>query len=161
NSFDVGSGLDGPLSDLVGAIAYQPNEKLRFTYEVRAEEDLSRINSQEASVSLTLARIWGSLSYADIGAAPIYGRPDHEEQVWGDAGYKLGGAWSVFGGFRYDVPDDRFIDKYVGLLFECDCMNAKLIYSEYEGDESSNMDRTLKLSVEFRTLGKIGGSFGF
>ncbi len=161
NSFDVGSGLDGPVSDLVGAIALQPNEKWRFTYEARAEEDLSQINSQEASVSLTLNRIWGSLSYADIGAAPIYGRPDHEEQIWGDAGYKLADAWSLFGGFRFDVLDERFINKYAGLLFECDCMNAKLIYSEYTDDSDDDVDRSIKLSVEFRTLGKIGGGFGF
>ncbi|MBC8035844.1 MAG: LPS-assembly protein LptD [Rhizobiales bacterium] len=163
NSFDVGSGLDGPVSDLVGAIAFQPNERMRFTYEARAEENLSRINSQEASASLTLDRIWGSLSYADIGAAPRYGRPSNEEQVWGDAGYKLAGAWSLFGGLRYDVPDDRFINKYVGLLFECDCMNAKLIYSEFTDDDSggNKVDRSLKLSVDFRTIGKIGGGFGF
>jgi len=161
NSFDVGSGLDEPTSDLVGAIAYQPNEKLRFTYQARAEEDLSRINSQEASVSLTLARIWGSLNYADIGAAPIYGRPNQEEQVWGDAGYKLAEAWSLFGGLRYDVPENIFINKYVGVLFECDCMNAKLTYSEYTDDSDDDLDRSLKLSVEFRTIGKIGGGFGF
>lgn len=161
NSFDIGSGLDGTASDLVGAIAYQPNEKLRFTYQARVEEDLSRINTQEASASLTLARIWGSLSYADIGAAPIYGRPDHEEQIWGDAGYKLAESWSLFGGFRYDVPEDIFINKYVGILFECDCMNAKLTYSEFTDDSDDEVDRSLKLSVEFRTIGKIGGGFGF
>ncbi len=161
NSFDIGSGLDGTASDLVGAIAYQPNERLRFTYQARVEEDLSRINTQEASASLTLARIWGSLSYADIGGAPIYGRPDHEEQIWGDAGYKLADSWILFGGFRYDVPEDVFINKYVGILFECDCMNAKLTYSEYTDDSDDDVDRSLKLSVEFRTLGKIGGGFKF
>lgn len=163
NSFDAGSGLDGPASDLVGAVAFQPNEKMRFTYEARAEEDLSRINSQEASVSLTLDRIWGSLSYADIGAAPSYGRLTDEEQIWGNTGYKLAEAWSLFGGFRYDLRDDKFLDKYVGVLFDCDCMNAKLIYSEYEGEKSdgSRADRSINLSVEFRTIGRIGGGFGF
>lgn len=161
NSFDMGSGLDGTASDLVGAIAYQPNEKLRFTYQARVEEDLSRINVQEASASLTLARIWGSLSYADIGAAPVYGRPGHEEQIWGDAGFKLSDSWILFGGFRYDVPEDIFINKYVGILFECDCMNAKLTYSEFTDDSDDSVDRSLKLSVEFRTLGKIGGGFKF
>jgi LPS-assembly protein len=162
NSFDVGSGLDGPVSDLVGAIAIQPNENVRLTYEARAEEDLSRINSQEASVSLTLARIWGSLSYADIGVAPSYGRPLDEEQIWGDAGYKFNGAWSLFGGLRYDLASDVFTNKYVGVLFECDCMNARLTYSEDIDDykNGSDVDRHLKLSVEFRTIGKIGGGFG-
>jgi LPS-assembly protein len=162
NSFDVGSGLDGPVSDLVGAIAIQPNENMRLTYEARAEEDLSRINSQEASVSLTLDRIWGSLSYADIGAAPSYGRPLDEEQIWGDAGYKFNGAWSLFGGLRYDLASDVFQNKYVGVLFECDCMNARLTYSENIDDykNGSDVDRNLELSVEFRTIGKIGGGFG-
>jgi LPS-assembly protein len=161
NSFVAGSGLDGTASDLVGAFAYQPNEMLRFTYQARVEEDLSRVNAQEAAVSLTFDRISGSLSFADIGEAEAYGRPSDEEQVWGDASYRLGEAWSVFGGFRYDLRGDRFMDKAVGVLFECDCMRASLVFSEGVDEDASETgtDRRIKLTVEFRTLGAVAGGF--
>ena len=162
NSFTQGSGLDGPRSDLVGAVALQPNENWRFTYEVRSEEDLSAINSQEASIGLTLDRISGSLSYADILAAPEYGRPDRGQQIWGDASYALGEAWSVFSGFRYDLQSDSFREKTLGLQYSCDCMNAQLAYSETANEEIGGaVEQKISLSLEFRTIGSVGGGFGF
>lgn len=162
NSFTEGSGLDGPKSDLVGALALQPSEDFRLTYQVRAEEDLSAINSQEASIGLTLDRFAGSVSFADVVAAPDYGRPDDETQLWGDASYAFTDSWSVFGGFRYDLRTDDFRDKTVGLMYYCDCLRATLSYTERDGEEAlvDDVDRTIKLSVEFRTIGEIGGGFG-
>lgn len=161
NSFTAGSGLDGPSSDLVGAFALQPWENFRFTYQARAEENLSAINSQETSLSLTFDRIAGSLSYADIAAAPDYGRPDREQQLWGDASLQLSEAWSLFGGLRYDLQSSEFIDKTIGLSFDCDCMNAKLSYSESQTEDPDDpVNRTLKLTVEFRTLGSGSAGLG-
>ena len=160
NSFVAGSGLDGSKSDLVAAIAFQPNDTLRFTYQARIEEDLSQINVQEASVGLTFDRISGSLSYADIAAATAYGRASDEQQVWGDARFAFSDAWSLFGGFRYDIEDSVFIDKSIGVAFDCDCMNARLTYSEGR-DRDNRLDHSLKLSVELRTIGAVAGGFKF
>ncbi len=161
NSFSENSGLEGPSSDLVGAIAFQPWESLRFTYQTRVEEDLSDINAQEASLSLTFDRISGSLNYANIDAAPNFGRDEHEEQIWGDADYRFAEAWSVFGGLRYDLRSDVFMEKTIGLAFVCDCMSAKLSYNEsLTSNPDDKVDRSLKFSVEFRTLGEIGSGFG-
>lgn len=160
NSFVAGSGLDGSKSDLVAAIAFQPNDTLRFTYQARIEEDLSQINVQEASVGLTFDRISGSLSYADIAAATAYGRASDEQQVWGDARFAFSDGWSLFGGFRYDIEDSVFIDKSIGVAFDCDCMNARLTYSEGR-DRDNRLDHSLKLSVELRTIGAVAGGFKF
>ena len=43
NSFASDSGLDGPASDLVGALALQPWESFRFTYQARVEEDVTAV----------------------------------------------------------------------------------------------------------------------
>ncbi|MCA3575045.1 MAG: LPS-assembly protein LptD, partial [Aestuariivirga sp.] len=75
NSFVAGSGLDGTSSDLVGAIAVQLNEHATIGYQARVEEDLSRINVQEATLGLTFDQFSGSGSYADIAEAASYGRP--------------------------------------------------------------------------------------
>ncbi len=160
NSYVAGSGLDGTASDLVGALAFQLNERVSLGYQARFEEDLSRINVQETSVGLTLDRISGSLSYADIASAANYGRPDHEQQVWGDAKYKLGEAWSLFGNFRYDLEGNQFMNKTVGIAFECDCMNAHLSLSETLED-SGGTERKIELGVEMRTIGGVDGGFTF
>ena len=158
NSFAAGSGLDGTSSDLVGAVALQMNENVTFGYQARVEEDLSRINVQEASLGLTFDRISGSLSYADIAEAANYGRPADEEQVWGDSKYMLGEAWSLFGSFRYDIEDNHFMEKTIGVMFECDCMNAQLSYSQNREDEGGTEHR-VELGVELRTIGGVNGGF--
>lgn len=162
NSFAADTGLDGTASDLVGAVAVQPWENLRFTYETRVEEDFSDVNVQEASLSLTFDRIAGSLSYAGLNAEPAAGRLEYQEQIWGDASYRLGEAWSLFGGLRYDLQSDLFMDKTLGIGFECDCLTASLAYSESRTSNPDDpVDRSIVLSVEFRTLGKTSVSTGF
>ena len=160
NSFAAGSGLDGTSSDLVGALALQLNDSVTLGYQARVEEDLSRINVQEVSLGLTFDRISGSVSYADIAAAANYGRPTAEEQVWGDASVMLSDAWSLFGSFRYDIEDDHFMERTIGVGFNCDCMNAQLAYSQNRYDEG-DIEHKISLSVELRTIGGVQGGFGF
>jgi LPS-assembly protein len=158
NSFAVGSGLDGTSSDLVGAVALQLTDYLTLGYQARVEEDLSRINVQEATAGLTFDSFSGSLSYADIAAAANYGRPEHEQQVWGDAKYMLGEAWSVFGGFRYDIEGNHFMEQSIGVGYECDCMAAHLSYSQNREDDGGT-DHRIELGIELRTIGGVGGGF--
>jgi hypothetical protein len=59
------------------------------------------------------------------------------------------------------LADEKFRSKSVGIALDCDCMSAKLTYSETnEVDSDDETDRTLKLSVELRTIGRTGFSFG-
>lgn len=161
NSFDLGSGLDGSKSDLVGAIVFQPWDNLGLSYQARVEEDLSSINVQEAFANFTLDRFSGSLGYIYLDSEPNAGRDETIEQIESDASYRFTEAWSLFGGFRYDLADDEFRSKSVGIAFDCDCMSAKLTYSETNKvDNSEETDRALKLSVELRTIGQTGFSAG-
>ena len=161
NSFDFGSGLDGSKSDLVGAIVVQPWDDLGLSYQARVEEDLSSINVQEAFANLTLDRFSGSLGYIYLDSEPSAGREETIEQIESDASYRFTEAWSLFGGFKYDLHDEVFRTKAIGIAFDCDCMSAKLTYSETNKVEDSNgIDRALKLSVELRTIGQTGFSAG-
>lgn len=161
NSFDLGSGLDGSKSDLVGAIIFQPWDNLGLSYQARVEEDLSRINVQEAFANFTLDRFSTSLGYVYLDSEPSAGREETIEQIESDASFRFTEAWSLFGGVKYDLADDEFRSKYAGVAFDCDCMSAKLTYSETNTtDVDDETDRTLKLSVELRTIGRTGFSAG-
>ncbi len=160
NSFAAGSGLDGTSSDLVGALALQVNDNVMLGYQARVEEDLSRINVQEASLGLTFDSFSASLSYADVAAAANFGRPTAEEQVWGDGRYRFNEAWSLFGGFRFDIEDNSFMNKSIGVAFDCDCMKAQLTYSQ-DTNEKDEIDHRVELGVELRTIGAVNGAFGF
>jgi LPS-assembly protein len=163
NSFIEGSGLDGTSSDLVGAIALQVNEYATLGYQARVEEDLSRVNVQEATLGLTFDQFSGSLSYADISAAANYGRPDDARQIWADGTYHINEVWSIFGGARYDLEESRVMEQSIGAAFECDCMKAEIEYSMSRdddlGDGDDGTDHRLELGIELRTIGAITGGF--
>ena len=161
NSFAADSGLDGTKSDLVGALVFQPWDNLELSYQARVEEDLSAVNVQEAFANYALGRFTGSLGYINIGSAPTAGRINAVEQIQTDTSFRFTEAWSVFGGFAYDLNNDQFLSKTAGIAFDCDCMAAKLSYTETDSiDPGSSTDRTLKLSVELRTIGKTSVKAG-
>ncbi len=161
NSFDVGSGLDGGKSDLVGAITVQPVDWFNLSYQARMEEDFSAVNRQEGLISLDFERFSASVGYLNIGAEPYYGRIAAEEFIESEAKFQLTEGWSVFGGLRYDLKSDIFRSKTAGVEFDCDCMNFKLSYTETEPEDTTEIDRAVMLSLELRTLGKSSVAFGF
>ena len=165
NSFTTGSGLEGTSSNLVGAIAVQMTEGVTLGYQARVEEDLSRINTQEASLGLTLGDFTGSLSYADVKKAENYGRPHDGEQIWGSAQYNIDEVWSVFGGFRYDLEEALLMQDRVGVAYDIDCMRLEFAYAMSRDDEfgvnNDGREHRVELGVELRTIGAVNGEFSF
>ena len=162
NSFDLGSGLDGTKSDLVGAVTVQPWENLGVSYQARVEEDFSQINVQEAFANYSFNRLSGSLGYIYYDSALDATSMDAMERFQADGSYRFSEAWSLFGGFSYDLINDQFRSKRAGLAFDCDCMAASLTYTETNPvDPLASTDHTLKVSVELRTIGKTSLSAGF
>jgi LPS-assembly protein len=161
NSFVSGSGLEGSSSDLVGALTIQPWDELSLSYEIRAEEDLSQINRQEAQASLTFDRISGNLGYLFINAEPSYGRPVDEEWFEADTRVGLTEAWYLFGGLRYDIENKDVDYRTVGVEFDCDCMNFKFAYTGKDDDDLQVIDHRIMMSIDFATLGGTKVSAGF
>jgi len=154
NSYAEHSGLEGTRSDLVGAIALQPFDNLRFTYQARFDQDGSAIHTQELGLDARFWRLTTTLNYADIGAEPANGRLDDKEQVWGAAQYALGGGWSILGAARYDVERDALVRGQLGVGFECECFNFQAYYRhDNTSDRDVEEDHSVWLRIEFTTLG--------
>ncbi len=163
NSFDseVNSGLSGRKSDLVGAATWQPNSYFGVSYQLRVKEDLSQINTQEAYANFTLASLSGTLGYLELKEEPTAGREQRVQRVTSSLTYQFDEAWSVFGGASYDLENDKFVDKYAGVSFDCDCMNARLTYVESgAGTLAEPFERQLRFSIELRTIGATSISAG-
>lgn len=163
NSFEdeVNSGLSGEKSDLVGALTWSPNSNFELSYQVRLKQDLSRINTQEAYANFNLGKLTGNLGYLQLHEEPTAGREIPLELVTGSLSYALDEAWSIFGGASFDLENDKFISKYAGVSFDCDCMNAKLTYSESgAGSSADPVERKVQFSIELRTIGATSVSAG-
>jgi LPS-assembly protein len=161
NSFVTGSGLDGSKSDLVGALTFQPWDTLSLTYQVRAEENLSSVNRQEAFGSLTFDSFAINAAYLNIAAEPAYGRLLKEQ--WAEADLRIGltDGWYAFGGARYDIENSFFAKQTLGLEFDCDCMNFKIAYSSNKDSRIDNTDHRVMLSIDLATLGGTSVSTKF
>ncbi|MGE0005207.1 MAG: LPS-assembly protein LptD [Parvibaculaceae bacterium] len=153
NSFYEDSGLEGTSSDLVGAIAWQPWDSVRLSYQARFEEDFSDINVQEAALSLNFDRFSGSISYASLDADPHVDRDDNEEQVWGSFGWNFYGGWSLYGGVRYDLEESKLLRDTIGFGYNCDCFNFRIFYEEDHADEDEKVDRSVLFSIDLKSLG--------
>jgi LPS-assembly protein len=153
NSFVTGSGLDGSKSDLVAALTFQPWDELTLSYQVRAEEDLSAINRQEAFGSLTFDSFSINAGYLNIAAEPAYGRLVNEQWAEADARVALLQGWYLFGGARYDIENSYFARQTLGLEFDCDCMNFKMSYSAAKDGAAETRDHRVMFSLDLATLG--------
>ena len=161
NSFQHGSGLEGSSSDVIAALQVQPNKHLTGTYLARFDDESLEMNAQEIGLAATVDRLTAAVNYSDVAAAPLYGRPDDVEQIWASGAMRVWENWRLFGGFRYDLANDRQVRNVIGIGWDCDCMSVSLAYAEdFTRDRDVDQERSIILSVSFRTLGAVRGSIG-
>jgi LPS-assembly protein len=154
NSYTATSGLDGDFSDFVTAVAFQPVENFRLTYQARFDENSFDVLSHEAGVSFEVDRLTAAVNFTDLDAAPAYGRPSKQRQIWGNADLELGAGWNLFGQIRYDLERSDPIMHLIGIGWDCDCFNVRLYYKEdFTRDGDVEKEQAVFLSVEFKTLG--------
>lgn len=154
NSFAAGSGLEGDASDIVGAIALQPWDNMRISMQARVDETTFDIRQFETGAWFNVFGLNAAVNYVNLDAEPLYGRNAPEEQVWFSADYMVWRGWSVFGGLRYDVESENFIQTLAGIGYDCDCANIKLYYrGDYQEDRDVEPSTSILLSVELKTLG--------
>jgi LPS-assembly protein len=164
NSFVDGSGLEDSQSDLVAAVAFQPWENLRLTYQTRFDNDGFQMAVQEGTVDLDLEKFSLNGGFTDVDAAPAYGRPTDELQAWAAATVPLHAGWLVFGGMKYDFLDDEIVRQQIGFGYDCDCFQFKFAYTNSRHEEDNgdlDKDHSFMLSVKFKTLGGSGEDDGF
>jgi LPS-assembly protein len=154
NSFDVGSGLDDTQSDLVTALAFQPWDHLRLTYQARFDHDSLKPAVQDAGADMVFDTWTLSAGLSDVEEAAAYGRPTDELQAWAYATLQLTGGWSVFGGLRYDFEQDMSTYETVGLAFNCDCFHFKVAYVSNDNEDDGDLDKShsVMFTVKFKGL---------
>jgi LPS-assembly protein len=157
NSFSLNSGLGGSKSDIVAGVTVSPWEGIDFNYEARIEEDLSQLNRQEARIGLSLDSFSANATYLYLNDEPEHGRPVEEEFLQANARLGLGDGWYLTGQMTYDLETEYFRNRGIGLEFDCQCMNAKLSYSQSRSNRTSDIDHRIFLSFDLATLG--GSSF--
>ena len=164
NSFTVGditntgleSGLDKPISDYVGRIAYQPNPTYEFEARTRFDEATFALERLDIDMHASFDRVGFELMYGDYAAQPELGFLTRREGVTGGASFKLTQNWVVLGSARYDIFAQQFNMSRVGVGYVDDCFMMAVNYINsyaYNGTTTPVPNRTISFQISLRTLG--------
>ncbi len=162
NSFAINTGLAGDYSDIVAAIAFNPNEKLRLSWQGRFDARDMKLTNQELRASLSWNNLGGSIMYTRISADPSHGLMTAQEQIYGLVNWKFHRDWKLFGSWLYDLEAGRNVRRSIGIGYDCDCIGLQLEYTQDFTRDADIVDsHTIRLSVDIKTLGgvSVGKSF--
>ena len=164
NSFTVGditntgldSGLDKPISDYVGRVAWQPNSTYMFEVRARFDEATFAVQRFEAEARVNFDR-WGfHLIFGDYAAQPELGFLTQREGVSGGGSFKITPNWVLLGSAGYDLYAHQFNASRVGIGYVDDCLMFSFNYSTtytYNGTTSPTPNNSYFLQLSLRTLG--------
>jgi LPS-assembly protein len=71
-------------------------------------------------------------------------------------GLSLTDRWSILGGLRYDIDDNRFITNTTSLRYQDDCFMMSVTYDEFhfsDPEAGIEPDQTVMLRLEYKYLG--------
>jgi LPS-assembly protein len=102
------SGLQHDRSDYVARLMYQPNANLALITRYLLDRDTMESKRFEAEVKTNWDRFQTSTIYARYDPQPLIGFLDRRDGIYETAAYKFQKNWSVTGGVRYDLDQDKF-----------------------------------------------------
>lgn len=150
------SGLQNDSSDYVARLNLQPVKEVQLSSRFRFDHDNWNVESAELEASGRLDKVSGSLMYGRYEEQPQLGET-LREGVLGIAKVGLSDNWTVAGGARYDLDQDRFDKTLVGLGYQNDCIGLWLNYTtDWTKDGNRVPVHTVYLQLTLRTLGDAG-----
>ncbi len=154
NDFATGSGLEDDYSDFVGAFFLQVNEHLLFTSRFRLDDKSFDIKRNEIGLNVRYGRLQFAANYSDLENAPTFGRPSDQEEIWTQAALRVSDSWTLYGGLRYNIEDDKRISNFAGVGFEDECFVVQIHYREtFVEDRDVDPERAVTLRFELKTIG--------
>jgi LPS-assembly protein len=153
--FSPNSGLETASSDYVLGAYIAPNDYFRVISQSRFDDENFELKREDAAVAvnygpLTLA---GSYSYT-------FGDPEFDlgsqQEMNGLFALSLTDRWSILGGLRYDIDDNRFITNTTSLRYQDDCFMMSVTYDEFhfsDPDAGIEPDQTVMFRLEYKYLG--------
>lgn len=149
------SGLETDQSDYVVGAVLAPLDAFKLISQTRLDEDNLDLRRQDLKATI----IAGPLS-VDAGYSYRFGDPEFQvasqQDIIGSIGLRLTDRWSVLGGMRYDIDDDRVLTDTFQVRYLDDCFMLSVSYDEHfitNAAKEIEPDRTVMLRLEFKHLG--------
>ena len=149
------SGLNSKLSDYVGKVSANYDNKFEAAYRFRFDKDTLKSRRQEVDLVANLDPVELSASYFNLDYD--YSTPhDKREEVRGRAKIKVAEEWSViFSGTR-NLADNTNIDAGTGLLYESDCLKVLTSANKkFISDRDAKSGASFNVQVGLKNMGEL------
>ncbi len=157
DAFNSGTGLDDPMSDIVGRVRLQPQDDIDLSYRFRYDKDNLTAERHELDFRIGPPALQLDLNYIFLTDV-IEGTTDFEEreELTVHARSQVNQNWSLFGGHRRDLQQNDSLVSFVGVTYQDECFLISI-----EGKRTHFNDREVKpedsimIEVVFKHLGDL------
>jgi LPS-assembly protein len=153
--FSPNSGLETASSDYVLGAYIAPNEYFRVISQSRFDDENLELKREDAAVAVNYGPLVLAGAYSYTFADPELGQGSQQEMN-GLFGLSLTDRWSILGGLRYDIDDNRFITNTTTLRYQDDCFMMSVTYDEFhfsDPDAGIEPDQSVMFRLEYKYLG--------
>ncbi len=155
------SGLESDRSDYVSSIVLATPLGISLGAQGRFDKDNFEVKRTDLMGGFSYGKLDTSLMYSQIAAQPIYSLPVDRKQVTASASYKINENFRTVGSLAYDIENETFISKTFGVGYADECFSLLAEYKNTDDQYRLTEARTsVMLTLSFRTLGKVGYSYG-
>jgi LPS-assembly protein len=164
--FDVGSNLDGTVSDWVAGVSADFGKPLSVETRVRLDDEDLGLNRIDARVKTNFWRFRGDMRYYNISG-------DVTDSTFNDEGVTVAADFKVTDNYYFlyslsrdisgranstgRVSEPRDIRQSLGIAYEDDCSRFEI---SFERSEARDRDLKSEDSIKFRFALKTLGGFG-
>nr|WP_070959556.1 LPS assembly protein LptD [Hyphomonas sp. Mor2] len=164
--FDIGSNLDGTVSDWVAGLSADFGNPLRLETRVRLDDDDLNLNRIDARINTNFWRFRANARYYRIdGSITNSGLNDEGVQVVAD--FKVTDNYFFLYGLSRDISgrvdsqgslsDPRDISQSIGVAYEDDCSRFEVSFERSEAiDRTLGPTDSIKFRFALKTLGGLG-----
>lgn len=161
DEFEVGSGLEDQLSDIVGRVQISPNRYLDLLYRFRFSSDDLDAQRNEVDLRAGVPLLNLNLTYAFLGEEQgVEAEFGRREEIAATLSSRFTDNWSTYVAARRDLVDDSWLAYGMGVAYEDECfaLRASAVRSFYE-DEEIEPETKFLLTLSFKYLGDVGVDF--
>lgn len=155
DAFSNRSGLDGVVSDVVGAWTLSDaSDQYEVGHRFRVSDGFN-FNRNEVYASAKLFdRLELSGGYVFLDADPAAGSTEDRSEASAAATLRLTDNWSVLGGVRRDIERRRFVTANSGIRYEDECVAVDFTLDRrFNSVDDAPSSTNFGVAVRLKTLG--------
>lgn len=166
--FDVGSNLDGTVSDWVAGVSADFGNPLKIETRVRLDDDDLALNRIDARISTNIWRLRANARYYSI-SGDVTSSGFSDEGIVFSSDFKITDNYYLLYSLNRDISgranalgrtsDPADIRQTVGLAYEDDCSRFEVYFERSEAiDRTLGPEDSIKFRFALKTLGDFGSS---